>query len=405
MIRLIKRAWAALTPAVNYGRIIYTNDDPPRPIFLDQNGLAFSMIGSGLRDQNIVSNGGHDFAQRQVPGTLTTYSQVAARQYAADRWGITNENTSVQFRRVDTTGTQQTGLQARFYGEYSKLTSTGKIVVSQPIRARYCQHLRGRKVRLQLKLKASASKTIRLALLQLANAGTVDVVPGMAASAPSGTFVSAFGANSTDPTFGTNLAKIAPDSADNSSIANSALSCAVTTAWQRFGGTFTLPTDFKNLVVVVFTDSQFVAGDLFSMSEAGFYDGTEIRDWEPEGDANLEVQRSYCKTFELDTNPAASAGALTGEARIPSPVGASVAFPACWAWDFPVVMEQAPILVLFNPAAAGAQVRNQTLNTDCTASAVSADGSKRALIAATTPASTVAGTNILGVHITADAEF
>lgn len=406
MMTTLKRAVSAALALTNYGVLVADSSDG-KPKYVDDNGNVYVLSSDGMRDRNLADNGGFDLAQRQTPGTLTTYSQTASRQYTADRWSITNENASVQYRRVDTAGTQQAGLQARYYGEYSKLTSTGKMVVSQPIEGFRCQHLRGRKVRFQVRLKASASKTVRLALLQLNSAGTLDSVPGISVSAPSGTFVSAFGANSTDPTFGTNLAKIAPDTADNATIATSGLSCSVTTAWQKFGGTFTMPTDYKNLVLVIFTDSQFAAGDLFGVSEVGLYDGTEVRDWSPiEYPLGLLVcQRTYCKTFGVDVAPVASAGANSGELRCASPVAASLAFSG-WTYEYPAQMRNTnSVQTGFNPAAAGAQARNLSLSTDCTSTslATTTDG-KRLYITATTPASTVAG-NIIGLHVTVDNEF
>ena len=144
MIRLLKRVISSLTPAASQGRIVYDTSDPPRPKFIDENGLVWPMVYTGARDTNLLINGNFDYAQRQAPSVLTTYSNTTGRVYAGDRWGITNENASVQFRRVDTAGAQQAGLQPRFYGEYSKLTSAGKIITSQVVEAGNCQHLRGR---------------------------------------------------------------------------------------------------------------------------------------------------------------------------------------------------------------------------------------------------------------------
>lgn len=401
MFRLLKRVVPG-TPPVNTGRVFLDTADG-RPKFVDENGLAWALSADGMRDQNLIINGGFDYAQRQVPGTLTTYSQTASRQYTADRWSISNENASIQFRRVDTTGTQQAGLQARFYGEFSKLTSAGKIVVAQPIEGGNCQHLRGRKVRFQVKMKASASKTMRLLLLQLANAGTVDVVPGIVAAAPSGTFVSAFGANSTDPTFGTNLAKVSPDTADNATIANSGLSCSVTTAWQKFGGTFTMPTDFKNLVLVAVTDSQFAAADNFGISEAGLYDGTEVRDWAERMQIaqSANCQRYFAKSFNMDTNPAQNAG-IAGAERAHSVAGAVA---STMGINFPAMMRAAPsVLVFFNPSAANAFVRNTRLATDASATTAANAAEGGVDVNHTGPAGWAAGDPI-AVHFTADAEF
>lgn len=405
MIKLLQRAIAGLTPAASKGRIVYDSADPPRPKFLDASGNVWSLTADGLRDQNMVVNGGYDYAQRQVPGTLTTYSQAASRQYAADQWCITNENTSVQFRRVDTTGTAVTGHTARFYGEYTKITSTGKIEVSQPIPAGNCQHLRGRKVRFQAKLRCSASKTIRMLVLQLTAAGTVDTIPGYVAGAPSGTFISAHGANSVDPTFGTNLSKVTPDTADNATIANSGLSCSATTAFQRFGGVFTMPADFKNLVLVFVTDSQFVAADRLEITEVGLYDGAEVRDWAERMQQQQlsNAQGFYAKSFNIDINPAASAGVNTGESKTKKIVAGANAgrFETI---DFPEQMRAAPTITFFNPAAAGAQARDETNNVDCTVTTAVGVTERQFAVTFTGNAATVAE-GLIGVHWTADASL
>lgn len=355
---------------------------------------------------NFARNSGFWFAQRQAPATLTTYSNIGGRIIAgADGWGISNENTSTQYRRVDTTGAAESGLQGRFWGEYTKITSVGKIVVVQVIEGSDAQALRGRTVRVGFWAKAIIGTPITLKLGLLNWTGTVDVVPSGA-----GLVFSAFGANGVDPTLAASFAYLAPKSGvtpDNGTAVTNNVTCNVTTTWQRFSAVFDVPTTCRNLILMIHSDNQIATTNGYALSQISLTDGFEIQNWSPLNlDAELNrVQRFYCKTFNLDTNPATNPGALTGETRIPSPVGASTAFPACWTWEFPVRMRVAPTLTLFNPQAANAQVRNQTLNTDCTASAASADGEKRMLIAATTPASTVAGTNILGVHVSADAEL
>lgn len=361
--------------------------------------------------KNQLINGGFNFAQRQVPSTLTTYNQAAARAYAADRWGMTNQTASLQYQQVDAIGAPETALGHRYYGKFKQITGAGKFMISQVMTGENCALLRGRTVRLQAKMKrtVASAMTVRLGLAQLTAAGTVDVVPGYAVGVPSGTFVSAFNANGTDPTLGTNLSYIAPlaNTQDGGTIAGNGMNCVLSGSWVRYSVCFTLPTDLKNLVALVWTDGQPAANDELNIAEAGLYDGPDIVQWisMPQIYELNRCQRFYQKSFAINTAPAQNAGALTGEARIPSPVGASTAFPAAWTIELAEPMRAAPTATLFNPQAANAQVRNQTLNTDCTASAATVNGEKRLLVAATTPASTVAGTNILGIHFTADAEI
>jgi hypothetical protein len=395
-LRFNKQSADPSAPAANKAEVYFRDDGKVKVIFED--GRVMSLSYDGMRDQNLLINGGFDYAQRQAPGTLTTYSQTAARVYGADQWSITNENASIQYRRVDTSGSPQTNLLARFYGEYSKLTATGKFEVSQPIEAGNCLHIRGRKVRLQMKLKASSAKTLRIALLQLTSAGTIDTIPGIAAGVPSGTFISAHGANGTDPTFGTNLSKIAPDTVDNATSANSGLTCSVTTSWQRFGGSFTLPSDFKNLVVVVFTDSQFAVADNFQISEAGLYDGVEIREWAERMQAGqlANCQRTCAKSFNVDTAPAQNIGVNTGEQKTKKVVAGATAgrFETI---DLPVQMRAAPAITFYNPAAANAQARDETNNVDTTATTAVGITERQFAVTFTGNAATVAE-GLIGVH-------
>lgn len=399
---LLNNGAAPSTPAS--GKVSLFSDTTGQVFALDDTGRLTALGDSGLRGSNLIINGEFDFAQRQVPGTLTTYSQTAARGYTADRWGITNENASIQYQQADSIGAIEAGLLSRYYGKFSKITSTGKLVVSQVVEAGNCAHLRGRTVRVQMKLKASSAKTIRIVLMQLTAAGTVDVVPGYAAGAPSGTFISAFGANSTDPTFGTNLSKIAPVLTDNASSANTGLSCSVTTAWQRFGGTFLLPTDFKNLVLVVFTDSQFAAADILSMTEVGLYDGVEVREWAPGQQTGqlLNCQRYYAKSFALATLPAQNAG-LTGSIRGNAAQAGAVAF-VHMSIPFPVEMRVAPLVTYFNPAAANAFLRYIITPSDATATSATQVTESQTEVTATGLAAWVAGGGV-AIHYTADGEL
>src|SRR5258706_1784633 len=137
-----------------------------RMYFIDEKGVVSYMTNWDWKENQII-NGGFDFAQRQTPGTLTTYSNTTGRTYRADRWGITNENASVQYQRVDSIAATETGLNARFYGKYKKITNAGKIIISEVLEATNSGPLRGRTVRLQAKMRftVAASMTVRLGLL------------------------------------------------------------------------------------------------------------------------------------------------------------------------------------------------------------------------------------------------
>ncbi len=400
------RASQPAASAVIVGTLYFVTDESY--VLERSTGSAWVAVSSQALDANLILNPNFLRANRQAEGTLATYSQTAARGYTADRWAITNENASIQFVRGSSGTTPETGLQSAFYGTYSKITSTGKIVLSQTIEQVQCCPFRGKTVRVQLRMKATAAKTMRVCLLQLTAAGTANVIPGYTTgSGPAGTFVSAFGANATDPTFGTNLSKIAPNASglDNATSANSGLSCSVTTTWQRFGGTFTLPSDYKNLVLVIFTDSQFAAADSFSLSEVGIRVGSSIREWfDPSlGEVNAALQPYYYKTFAPGVLPVQNSSLLGMAVGHVTVAGAAA---QTLIWHYPSIMRGSSyVSTFYNPANADAFVRNITRGTNATATAATANVSARAMELTFTGIAAWTVGDLVGVHFTVDAEL
>lgn len=354
--------------------------------------------------ENYLINGGFDLAQRQAPGTLTTYSTLTTtRKYAADRWALNGENDSLQWARRDTITSPETGLTARFAGRLLKITNAGKATMVQIVEGTSTAPLRGRRVRVSFKMKRITATpiTMRLGLLALGSGGTVDTVP-------STLYTDLTTAAGTDPTLGANVTQLTPQKTESTgTITGNGVDCVLTTAWQRFSATFDVPSTCLNLIVAVWSNDNLAVNDEVNFGEAGLYDGEEIMDWTPRP-MSQEVamaQRFYCKTFNLDIAPAASVGAASGEMRWPCTVGATTAQPAAQTWEFPVTMRAAPAtLTGFNPGAAGAQARNITDGVDCTATAITANGEKRCFVAWTTGAG-AAVSEIIGLHITAEAEL
>lgn len=318
---------------------------------------------------NYVRNSGFWFAQRQNPAAATNCGSTTLRAAGvlsgADGWGVWNENANTTYIRTDTSSSVETGLQNRYYGTFTKVTALGKFFVSQMIEGVECQSLRGRTVRVQVWAKADSARTLRLGLVQLANAGTVDTLPA--------TFISAAGANGTDPTLGTNLSYVAPkagQTGDNCTLNGNAYDCSVTTAWQRFSGVFDAPSNFKNLLVCFWSNAQVTATTgSFSLSQASLTDGYEIQDWTPMNYAvELQrVQRYFTKTFPVDTLPAQTGG-VGNTLRGLVAIAGAVATSSCMEWRFPVKMRAAPGTVTFyNPSAANAFMRNIPAATDATA--------------------------------------
>jgi hypothetical protein len=391
------------TPSVSTIEI-YPDSADKKVKMIDENGIVNSMTPDGWRDRPILYNGAFEFWQRQVPATVTTYSNVGGRLYSADRWFISNENTSVTAARVDTETSKEAGIGTRFYGQFVKITTTGKMLVGQALGATSIMNLRGNTVRLQFNIKASTALTLRIGLIQLAAAGTVDTIPINA-----GTFVTAWGANATDPTLGSNLAYITPNanSADGGVISGNAMNCAATTSWKRFSCTFSPPNDCHNLIIAIWTDSQFTAAQSFSISEVGLYEGPEIRtNFVPYASILelLRVQKYYQKTFPLNIAPAQSGG-LAGSLRGSVEIAGAVATSSTMQWYFRVPMRVAPTTVTFyNPSAANAYVRNVAAASDATVTS-QANASEFSLDVNCTGLSGWTAGQELKVHVTADAEL
>jgi hypothetical protein len=216
---------------------------------------------------NIIINGGLNYAQwLTAPDTLTNISDNA---YCADRFRVTRENADVQYQRND--GSGESGITSRYFGTLKKITNGGKIHVCQPIEAISSVPLRGKTITFQVKLKASSSKSIRMAVIELQNAGAFDTIPA--------TLVTAFGADTVDPTLGANLAVI-----------GSAVTKSVTTSWQLFSVTVTVPTNSKNLLPAFWTHSDFAVNDTLSFAEVDLHVGSNTQAW-TEPDATLEFER------------------------------------------------------------------------------------------------------------------
>jgi hypothetical protein len=134
--------------------------------------------------------------------------------------------------------------------------------------------------------------------------------------------------------------------------------------------------------------------------------GAEIVDWKdtPLSEDLEKCQRYFYKTFAYATVPAQNAGISTGCIKWPAGVAGAVA----GTWNhhpFPVPMWKVPTITLFNPAAANAQVRQISATAgDCTTSSGS-EITDRGCAITTTPGATAVIGSILGVHLTAEAEF
>lgn len=346
-------------------------------------GVKTSVPSLEIEDStNYAVNGGFDFAQEQTPGTLT---KIADGEYGPDQWKCYRENADLQYRRVSGSGIS--GLTSPYYGEWKKITNAGKMLVCQPLEYLETVRFRGRTVSFQLKMNSNAARTMKLAILELQAAGVADTIPAV---------VSAWNANGTDPTFGANLAVI-----------TTPVSCDVTTTMQAFTFSGDVPSTSKNLLLAIWSDSDFAANDTLGVGEAGVYYGATQRAWTPIN-RTLEIQkirRYVWKTFGIDIKPEQNAG-YSGAIRSLSGKAGAVANSVTIGVKFPVAMFANPNVTTFNPAAANAQVRDTTAAVDCSSTSISGltISPDTCTVHATGNAATAVG-NIVEVHLLAKAQL
>ncbi len=319
------------------------------------------------------------FAQRQAPGTLTN---VATDKYGADRWRVSIVGATSQYKRTDTDGSIESGLNARYYANWTTLSNSTKVFACQPIENVDCAFLRGRTIVCQAKIKTNAAKTIRFGMIELGSGGTVDVLPA--------NVITAQGAASTDPTLGANLTYSTSSltNVTGGTVSGNALSCSSTTTWTNFAFKVTLGTTFKNLVLAIWTDGLFATTDTLSFSEVGLFDGDQIRDWLPELDAVelVKCQRFYQKSQPVDT----SGVTYVADGRYYSNSGTNTTNGISVGLTFRVSMRIAPTITFIDTAGTAAKV-----------SGVTAAGTVTAGRATVSP---TAGTNALDVTFSASTE-
>lgn len=398
------RTKRAAPSAPSSTKVTQYTDTVGRTHILDGTGI--DNVLTATQKYNYVRNSGMWFAQRQTPGTATTYFTAAtSRLITADGFGECCENASMTFCCIDTSGAYESGLQSRFWGEFIKITSAGKLMVTQVIEGMTGYNLRGRVVRVTVLMKGvvGLTLTMRLGLIQLNVSGTLDTMPA--------TTISAYGANGTDPTLGTNLARITPVAGvtgDNCTLNGAAYDCSVTGSWQRFSGVFLVPTDAKNIIPAVWTNAQLAATNGFGLSQVMLTDGYETQDWSPQSyqEEMDRVLRFYQKTFPIDTAPVQNGGLGGALQQIAGKAGA-VALAAQGQWQYETRLRAAATtLTTYNPQAANAQARRVSgaASADQTATAT-ANSSERAVEwTATGDAVGVVGDRVI-LHMSADAEL
>ena len=146
------------------------------------------------------------------------------------------------------------------------------------------------------------------------------------------------------------------------------------------------------------------ANDWFSVSFVQLEKGVAATPLQP---ATFAQQLNACKefyqkSFAYGTVPAQNVGTGTGEIYFPATIAAATV-NASPSFILPVTMHASPTVTLFNPAAANAQIRDETAAADFTASSAVVSPSSVAF-KGTGAVGTLVG-DICGVHYTAEAEL
>ena len=333
---------------------------------------------------NLLINGGWNYAQRQTPGTLTTISDQA---YSADRWKIEQSAAGLQYKRFDATA--ETAIGAKWYGQFKKITGAGKFIVYQWVLGQNSFPLRGKDAYYTIWLKSNSIRNIKASVIVLGSGGTIN--------APPTPIVSSYGPFST-------VANVTLASGSGSGN-----TLAVATSWTGYGGVAAgLSTSLLNIGFAFWPEDDFAVNDVLdvAMTQMGLGDGVAVvRPWmERHAQQELALCRHfYRKSFNVDTPPSQNLGTGTGEMTC----GAQASGAANNQFQrvmFDPPMWDAPAVTTYNPAAANAEVRDETSAGDCSATAVNDIEETGFDISTTGNAGTLPGEK-LGVHWSAVKEI
>jgi hypothetical protein len=386
----------------------FTDTADKRTKTKDDTGAVNILVNDGLQDRNILDNGSLMIRQRVATAStaITGISTTTRGGVVADRWSVTTSvATNLNWAQIDSIGSPESGLLARYYGSIIASTAGKKVMLSQFLVASQMAHLRGKIVRFSLKhnQKVGSGQTYKLGIIQLQTAGTVDAPPA---------FLSGAWSTSTgvDPAWNTNTLQITPETvptAENGTVTGNYINVtSVAGTWTRSSGCFTIPSNCKGLYVVFFSDATGGTTDNISIAELQLTQGYEIVDFVqcPDEEELNRCQTFYCKTFAATTVPAQNIGISKGEAfGIAGIAGATALAGIIW-WRFPMRMWKTPTTItLYNPAAANALMRMTARAADMGATASVTHLDSSVVVTATGVAATAVGDQI-GIHITADAE-
>lgn len=221
--------------------------------------------GSATDQGNALINGGFDlFERHRAAGVAyTTQTTFANNNYSADRWvHLTNGGASdIGIAQVAGDTNSKNAAQVKQFNAAAQ-----KFALAQWVEAINTRPLRGRVAHFQVRLKSSSTPDLRIALLEWS--GTADT-PGASRDVVADWTQSAAGTP-------TSFFK-----STNFTVRAWSAVAAASGSYVDFSVSGTVDAGANNLVVVIWSSSALAQNVTVNIAEAGLYDGSSARTWQP----------------------------------------------------------------------------------------------------------------------------
>ena len=376
-------AWEEIAPREGFSAYVKDTDK-----VLAYSGAAWVEMGSAAllvqRDAGQLQG----FKNRLVNGGFAINQRVGASNaddsYCLDRWYVLTQSGAIAASQLTD---PETGAPTGIRLSQSQ-ASAQRMGLAQIIESANCRDLRSVVASLAGRLRCSLSQAINFAILEwtgTADSVTSDVVNDWTdAALTAGHFF--VGSNVTVAATGS----VTPAAATwaDFALVNKAISASCT-----------------NLIVMVWTAGTIAQNATLDLNRVQLEPGATATRFEllPPGVELVRCQRFFEKSFSTATAPAQNVGAGSGETLwISGMAGANTAQGP--QHRFAVEKRTAPTMTIFNPAAANAQVRDRSINADCSATAVHNTNTHGFAVNCTGHTSTSVG-SLMAFHWTADAEL
>ena len=335
----------------------------------------------------LAANGGFEVWQRGAGGAASIAVAANTTAYTADRWYLTTGVAAGSAFIVS----QQTGLNpaSQWCAQVSRnsgQTGTDGVLFAIPIDTDEVIRMRGKKVSLTFTLATGA-------LWSGAAGGiTAALYVGTGAPAKGGYLASNFTNAATVLSVGLTPSQGSAATAYGG-ISASTVPTTATQAELQFTWSPTSTagaTDYVRIDDVMLDSSPAPAQGFLTQYERLPFD-MMLR----------MCRRHFWKTFAYGTAPVQNAGAHTGELLVQATRAGATGDYIPWRNPAPM-RTTSPTMTTYNPAAANAEVRDESMSADCSSSAGNAMTEDCGYVSTTGAVATIVG-SLLGVHLTVDA--